>query len=42
MEADIPAAFDCEVKVLGTGETISVVKNFKIDQVRLMEHSIAP
>lgn len=42
MEADIPAEYDCEVNVLGSGETIAVVKNFKIDQVRLMEHSIAP
>ena len=42
MTQDIPAEYDCEVRLLGTDETIATVKNFKIDQLRVMEHSVSP
>jgi len=39
---DIFSGFDCEIKLLDSETQISVVKNFKIDQLRLFEQSISP
>lgn len=39
---EIQAEYDCEVRILGRDETLSVVKNFKIDQLRVMDYSISP
>lgn len=42
MLQEVPAEYDCEVKLLGKDETISCVQNFKIDQLRVMENSLSP
>lgn len=42
MLQEIPAEYDCEVRLLGSDETIAAVKNFKIDQLKVMEHSVSP
>lgn len=32
--------YDCEIKVLGSNQEIALVRNFKIDQLRIYEQSI--